>query len=219
MVSVFEASSCLLASALFLLASPCAQAAPFSSWAGKRSAPLSLLHRPAPATQDLAQLIHDLRELYMLQGGTSPPGMEAADYAEEPTMDEQMEKRAPFSSWAGKRAPFSSWAGKRAPFSSWAGKRAPFSSWAGKRSAPSYDDDADAASSDEGKLRLKRSSDESGEFSRDTRSGNSFSAWGGKRVPLLRFTRNAPVAAPSANQLVPVSRLRPQRAAFSAWGG
>lgn len=41
-----------------------------------------------------------------------------------------------------KRAPFSSWAGKRAPFSSWAGKRAPFSSWAGKRSGESSSDES-----------------------------------------------------------------------------
>jgi len=45
------------------------------------------------------------------------------------------------------------------------------------------------------------------------RGANSFSAWGGKRAAeLRRFARNAP-------DLVPVRVLRPQRAAFSAWGG
>ena len=171
--------------------------APFSSWAGKRSTLTAT--RP-----DMAQLIHDLQELYMLNGGAQE-------------VDPAPVKRAPFSSWAGKRAPFSSWAGKRAPFSSWAGKRAPFSSWAGKRSSEETWDLDDA---EEAPHRFKRSSDEeeneeeAGMHARQRRGANSFSAWGGKRSQLRRFTRNVP-----SDGMVPVRVLRPQRAAFSAWGG
>lgn len=169
--------------------------APFSSWAGKRS----------DHQADAAQLLHDLNELYMMQGGN--------DYEEVAPIHSA--KRAPFSSWAGKRAPFSSWAGKRAPFSSWAGKRAPFSSWAGKRSAwPAQMEEEERP--DE-KLRYKRSSEEEADDVMDVRQrrgANSFSAWGGKRAKLRRFTRNVPIEG-----LVPVRVLRPQRAAFSAWGG
>ena len=173
--------------------------APFSSWAGKRSTLTA-------ARPDMAQLMHDLQELYLLKGG------ENAEVA----MMGSPAKRAPFSSWAGKRAPFSSWAGKRAPFSSWAGKRAPFSSWAGKRSSEEdwqLDDDVE-----EGPRRFKRSSEEEeglvDEHARQRRGANSFSAWGGKRTQLRRFTRNVPTEG-----MVPVRVLRPQRAAFSAWGG
>lgn len=211
------------------------QAAPFSSWAGKRSGGGGF---EGPAHQpDLAQLLHDLQELYMLQGG-SPNDLEYLHPAAA-----SAEKRAPFSSWAGKRAPFSSWAGKRAPFSSWAGKRAPFSSWAGKRSGANgqlsgaFLDDEDLAAVEaadmEAKHRIKRSSvedeaaaaeaaildeDSLEEHARQRRGANQFSAWGGKRNSnnnnqLRRFTRNA------APNLVSVKVMRPQRAAFSAWGG
>ena len=149
--------------------------------------------------------------------------------------DDSFEKRAPFSSWAGKRA-YPSHArnpsvaeilreyeelqsmNKRAPFSSWAGKRAPFSSWAGKRSSPHFNHLED---SQEVRGRYKRSSGEDFEdddvemHPRQRRGANSFSAWGGKRAELRRFTRNAPIES----GLMPMRVLRPQRAAFSAWGG
>lgn len=129
-------------------------------------------------------------------------------------------------SYPGKRAPFSSWAGKkkRAPFSSWAGKRAPFSSWAGKRSALApLEVEAVEDASNGVNRRFKRSSAEAAEEQgeghlRQRRGANSFSAWGGKRASQLRrFTRNAPSAPGDGG--VPVRVLRPQRAAFSAWGG
>ena len=190
------------------------EAAPFSSWAGKRS---EGGHGGAP---DLAQLLHDLQEFYMLQGSRYPAAPTELDY-----MPPSAEKRAPFSSWAGKRAPFSSWAGKRAPFSSWAGKR---SGGPQPQEQDSFLDDSDIAEM-EAKHRIKRSSVEDEPFvhqiqeegdsledhTRQRRGANQFSAWGGKRNQLHnRFTRNAP-----NNLLVPVKVMRPQRAAFSAWGG
>ncbi len=183
--------------------------APFSSWAGKREVSSFQQHRP-----DLAQLLHDLQELYTIEGEEQAAGRIFSPV-----------KRAPFSSWAGKkRAPFSSWAGKRAPFSSWAGKRAPFSSWAGKKRSSSeelWDDEPDEGMELASGHRIKRSSaedeavgdggddDDSLIHARRRRGANSFSAWGGKR-----FARNV-----QNSEIMPVRVMRPQRAAFSAWGG
>lgn len=207
-----------LSLAFLMLSAVTVSAAPFSSWAGKRSTspqfPFQTARRP-----DLAQMMHDLRELY-----TSENGDDSSLHQDQEEEYLPMSKRAPFSSWAGKRAPFSSWAGKRAAFSSWAGKRAPFSSWAGKRSGGfvnriGEDDDAEDGSNNG---RFKRSSEEEvssgfegGEPQERTRRGaNSFSAWGGKRAQLQRFTRDV-----HNDAMVPVRVMRPHRAAFSAWGG
>ncbi|TRY68455.1 hypothetical protein TCAL_14202 [Tigriopus californicus] len=206
-----------LSLAFVMLTAVTVSAAPFSSWAGKRSTspqfPFPSARRP-----DLAQMMHELQELY-----TSEYGDDSSLHQEEEYLP--MSKRAPFSSWAGKRAPFSSWAGKRAAFSSWAGKRAPFSSWAGKRSGGTglgdrviEDDDSEEVSNNR---RFKRSSEEelslgsAGEPQvRSRRGANSFSAWGGKRAQLQRFTRDV-----HNDAMVPVRVMRPHRAAFSAWGG
>lgn len=165
--------------------------APFSSWAGKRSGD----NRVVSLRPVVAELLREIQELR----------------AEELENGARFDKRAPFNSWAGK---------KRAPFSSWAGKkRAPFSSWAGKRSSEETWDDE--VLDNNVKHRFKRSSDESGEetgdddhgYARKRRGAGSFSAWGGKKraTSLRRFTRNAPIEG--------MRVLRPQRAAFSAWGG
>lgn len=173
--------------------------APFSSWAGKRSLPDEV----NLSTDDLAQLIHELKELYMLEKGNQVREM-MEKLRGDLAVDMSAEKRAPFSQWAGKRAAFSSWAGKRAPFSSWAGKRAPFSSWAGKRSVSSEEEE-------EGNVRVKRSSDESDEVHRERRQA-SFSPWGGKRS---RFVRDV-----SKTEMKPLRRpARSQGQVFSAWGG
>jgi len=209
------ASSSLLVLATFALSCVLsAAAAPFSSWAGKRSSS-SLADNGgevAPLTApEIRQLIYDLSNAYhTLQSREG-----ADDYSPPlPGQIPHLSKRAPFSSWAGKRAPFSSWAGKRAPFSSWAGKRAPFSSWAGKRSAPSMEagEEEDEQPMMMESHRYKRSSGEA----EDTegvqvreRRGAQFSAWGGKRRR----------RSPNERSLVPVRVLRPSRAAFSAWGG
>lgn len=219
---------CLLAGLLLVLRfdSPSqggALAAPFSSWAGKRSAPA--LSARADHRADLAQILHDLQELYLLENYEDQEPVVESHYPTAEDYYQVGQKRAPFSSWAGKR---SGDMNKRAPFSSWAGKkkRAPFSSWAGKRSAPT------AINEDAGEARrLKRSSEEGSDgldqdgegmnqemvgHSRERRGANSFSAWGGKRTALLRrFTRDVHSDA----GIVPVKVLRPHRAAFSAWGG
>ena len=221
---------CLAASLLILARfdSPAggggALAAPFSSWAGKRSgppmAPSAAGGQPGNHRADLAQILHDLRELYMLENYEDAEN-EPQPQPRYPAVEDYYpaaQKRAPFSSWAGKkkRAPFSSWAGKR--------KRAPFSSWAGKRSAP-IEDEEENETEEGAARRMKRSSEEdeellaggaAQELGRQRRGANSFSAWGGKRTALLRrFTRDVH----SDSGIVPVKVLRPHRAAFSAWGG
>lgn len=186
--------------------------APFSSWAGKRSvAPRQA--SSGVSTEDLAQLIHDLKEIYMLERGK-----EVREFLDHFPAGEPMsaEKRAPFSSWAGKR---SSFAGKRAPFSSWAGKRAPFSSWAGKRSLESDEDNS--------KVRVKRSSDEDEDELERPRRSASFSAWGGKRSggeARRRIVRQTGQTASNHNrdkaELKPLRRpARSHGSVFSAWGG
>jgi len=202
--------SALASSSLLVLALSCvvSAAAPFSSWAGKRSLADNSEVGLELSAPEIRQLIYDLSNAYHnLQSRDD----DNSGYA---LQQPHLSKRAPFSSWAGKRAPFSSWAGKRAPFSSWAGKRAPFSSWAGKRSAPSME----GAEEEEQPMmmeshRIKRSSGEAEDASDEVvraRRGAQFSAWGGKR---RRRSPNQP------RSLVPVRVLRPSRAAFSAWGG
>jgi len=202
-------SSALASSSLLVLALSCvvSAAAPFSSWAGKRSDGGGIAAAPGQELRaaEIRQLIYDLSNAYRTLQAREE---EDDDDTYAPAV--QVNKRDPFSSWAGKRAPFSSWAGKRAPFSSWAGKRAPFSSWAGKRSAPSME----GADEEEQPLmmeshRIKRSSGEEEEDADEVvreRRGAQFSAWGGKR------RRRSP-------NVRPVRVLRPSRAAFSAWGG
>ncbi len=229
MLSAPSAASSLVVAVLAaaaLLAPAPADAAAFSSWAGKRSDSSNendlanlLLHRSSPG--EVQQLLRDLVRREQEEEEAAAAAAEYEDLFGAPA------KRAPFSSWAGKRAPFSSWAGKRAPFSSWAGKRAPFSSWAGKRSAEAPMEPQEGDDDPGRPRRIKRSSAEAEEDSqeegaahtRQRRGANSFSAWGGKRANgLRRFTRNAPNGDRSMS-LVPVRVLRPSRAAFSAWGG
>jgi hypothetical protein len=207
---------------LLLVLACCASAAPFSSWAGKRSGygndgPLMRGSGPGAAASNdgrsVSKFLSELNSLY------------AAGYPRQQVMEDE-DAAFPYASAAQqKRAPFSSWAGKRAPFSSWAGKRAPFSSWAGKRSASMLEEEPAEQEMMMSGHRFKRSSAEEGDdeedeavHTRDRRGANSFSAWGGKRNhQLKRFTRNAPNGR--SMSLVPVRVLRPSRAAFSAWGG
>ena len=209
----------------FLLAAFAATAssAPFNSWAGKRSS--SSVWSPssevAPSSinqytrEELSRLIHELRDALVRQRQEEDEVEEDYGPYYPTNLIAAADKRAAFNSWAGKRAPFNSWAGKRAPFNSWAGKRAPFNSWAGKRSVGDSMDHS----------RSKRSSGEEMDDDDDShrvRRANSFSAWGGKRARLRRFARNDADAVSDGGDglsLGQIKVLRPNRAAFSAWGG
>ncbi len=73
--------------------------APFSSWAGKRSSGLTLNSNEFSGSgEDVDALVKELQELYLAQQQREEEAEEAAAAQAE----EDMVKRAPFSSWAGK---------------------------------------------------------------------------------------------------------------------
>ena len=73
--------------------------APFSSWAGKRSSGLTLNSNEFSGSgEDVDALVRELQELYLAQQQREEEAEEAAAARAE----EDMVKRAPFSSWAGK---------------------------------------------------------------------------------------------------------------------
>lgn len=200
-----------------------AKRAAFSSWAGKRSQDGGL-----SGQEDLLLPSHPM---VRLRGHRQPQvpllflrGLDDLDYF--PHLDDDLVMGGRGAEDADgqvdKRAPFNSWAGKRAPFNSWAGKRAPFNSWAGKRGLEFVGASNNNLDSDEvflsnhwaggkGSGRFKRSSGEAMDDDDDDeviaakanrpRRQAAFSVWGGKRLASKEGTTG------KVNH------------AFSAWGG